>query len=61
LDLYNRPGDGKEKVSVRERLTKVGRDWGKSSLARMCRIVPAFGFGGVVNLGMRRRMMGGLE
>jgi hypothetical protein len=63
LDLYNRPsaGEGGKRVTVRERLEKVGRDWGKSSAARMCRIVPAFGFGGVVNLGIRRRFMGGLE
>jgi hypothetical protein len=61
LDLYNRPsGDGK-RVSVGERLAKVGRDWGKSSLARMCRIVPAFGFGGVVNKGVRGSFMGKLE
>jgi hypothetical protein len=59
LDLYNRPGEGK--VSVADRLRKVGADWGKSSLARMCRIVPAFGFGGVVNTSMRKRMMTGLE
>jgi len=32
-----------------------------SSVARMCRIVPAFGFGGVINNGMRKRMMGKLE
>ena len=56
LDLYNRGA-----MSLRDRLAKVRVDWLKSSLARMCRIVPAFGFGGVVNNGMRKRGMGGLE
>lgn len=59
LDLYNRPGvavggtDG--------RAAKVLRDWAKSSAARMCRIVPAFGVGGVVNTKCRRGLMGGTE
>lgn len=56
LDLYNRPmGNG---TPWRTRVAKVGRDWLGSSLARMCRIVPAFGVGGVVNSGLRGRMMG---
>ncbi|KAM0796110.1 hypothetical protein BDR22DRAFT_776031, partial [Usnea florida] len=50
LDLYNRPGGA---VSWRARVGKVGRDWAGSSLARMARIVPAFGVGGVVNSGVR--------
>lgn len=56
LDLYNRSGGG---VGWRSRLGKVGRDWVGSSLARMARVVPAFGVGGVVNAGVRRRMTGG--
>nr|OQO21059.1 hypothetical protein B0A51_11466 [Rachicladosporium sp. CCFEE 5018] len=56
LDFYNRNGDTK----MGERFSKVRQDWGMSSLARMCRIVPAFGVGGVVNGGMRRRGMQGL-
>ncbi|KAF2846482.1 hypothetical protein T440DRAFT_558094 [Plenodomus tracheiphilus IPT5] len=48
LDLYNRPG-----VDGGERATRVLRDWGKSVLARMGRIVPAFGVGGVVNMKVR--------
>ncbi|OQO02609.1 hypothetical protein B0A48_12137 [Cryoendolithus antarcticus] len=56
LDFYNRNGDTK----MGERFAKVRQDWGMSSLARMCRIVPAFGVGGVVNGGMRRRGMEGL-
>jgi hypothetical protein len=53
LDLYNRPG-----VSWRERVGRVSRDWLGSSFARMARVVPAFGVGGVANGGVRRRMMG---
>lgn len=57
LDLYNRNGG----TTMRERLRKVRVDWMKSSLARMGRIVPAFGVGGVVNNGLRGRLMRGLE
>ncbi|KAK4893649.1 hypothetical protein LTR27_008118 [Elasticomyces elasticus] len=57
LDLYNRNGG----TPFSDRLRKVRVDWIKSSIARMCRIVPAFGFGGVVNNGMRSRLMKGLE
>ncbi|KAL9028928.1 MAG: hypothetical protein Q9196_002774 [Gyalolechia fulgens] len=56
LDLYNRPG-----VSWRERVKQVGKNWAGSTAARMGRIVPAFGFGGVVNTKVRRRLMEGLE
>lgn len=59
LDLYNRPrGDG---VTVASRTQRVVRDWGKSCLARICRIVPAFGVGGVVNTRVRGWWMRGLE
>ncbi|KAK0829992.1 hypothetical protein LTR73_004130 [Friedmanniomyces endolithicus] len=57
LDLYNRNGG----TSFGDRLRKVRVDWLKSSIARMCRIVPAFGFGGVVNNGLRVKLMKGLE
>ncbi|SMR54493.1 unnamed protein product [Zymoseptoria tritici ST99CH_3D1] len=57
LDIYNRNGD----TTIRERLQKVRLDWLKSSLARMCRIVPAFGFGGVVNNSLRKRFQKQLE
>lgn len=56
LDLYNRPG-----VSAADRMSRVVRDWGKSCAARICRIVPAFGVGGVVNNGVRRTMMESLD
>ena len=57
LDLYNRNGG----TPFSDRLRKVRVDWLKSSLARMCRIVPAFGLGGVVNNGMRKKFMQQLE
>ncbi|KAL8783956.1 MAG: hypothetical protein Q9213_004286 [Squamulea squamosa] len=56
LDLYNRPG-----VSPAERARQVGKNWVGSTFARMGRIVPAFGFGGVINTKVRRRLMGKLE
>ncbi|KAI9782998.1 MAG: hypothetical protein M1835_003905 [Candelina submexicana] len=58
LDLYNRPRNG---VSGWQRWGKVRRDWGLSTLARMCRIVPAFGVGGVVNMRVRKGLIGSLE
>ncbi|KAF2159344.1 hypothetical protein M409DRAFT_71119 [Zasmidium cellare ATCC 36951] len=57
LDLYNRNGG----TPFKDRLHKVRIDWLKSSLARMCRILPAFGFGGVVNNGLRNRFQKQLE
>ncbi|KAL6173539.1 hypothetical protein ACJQWK_01083 [Exserohilum turcicum] len=47
LDLYNRPAA--ELGGADGRATRVLRDWLKSAAARICRIVPAFGVGGVVN------------
>ncbi|TKA80103.1 hypothetical protein B0A49_02448 [Cryomyces minteri] len=57
LDLYNRNGG----TPFLDRLKKVRTDWFKSTLARMGRIVPAFGVGGVVNNTVRSRMMKTLE
>lgn len=56
LDLYNR-----ENVRWQERASKVARDWAKSCFARIGRIVPAFGFGGVVNMRVRKGLMEKLE
>lgn len=56
LDLYNRPG-----VGWRDRAARVRRDWFASGLARMARIIPAFGIGGLVNQGVRTGMLGRLE
>ena len=52
LDLYNRP-----RVPAPQRAARVLRDWAVSCAARVCRIVPAFGVGGVVNMKVR---MGGM-
>lgn len=57
LDLYNRSG----KVTWGDRWLQVRRNWTVSALARMGRIVPAFGVGGVVNKKMRKRIMEMLE
>ena len=61
LDLYNRPSAGASALRWRDRFHKVRVDWLSSSLARMCRIVPAFGLGGVVNSGVRARLMEDLD
>lgn len=56
LDFYNRRA-----VAPRERWDLVRRAYAWSVLARVGRIVPAFGVGGVVNTALRRRLMAGLE
>jgi hypothetical protein len=57
LDLYNRPTN----VSMAERWVQVRKNWAISAGARICRIVPAFGVGGVVNMKVRRSLMTRLE
>ncbi|KAK2623502.1 hypothetical protein QTJ16_007056 [Diplocarpon rosae] len=57
LDLYNRGSVG----TWGDRWQIVKRNWGISAAARICRIVPAFGLGGVVNCNVRRSLMGRLE
>ena len=57
LDLYNRPNVPDTPISSRDRLSRVARDYGKSFAARICRILPAFGVGGVVNTRVRRWYM----
>ena len=57
LDLYNRPGKG---VEWKDRWGRIRRDWAGAALARMGRVIPAFGVGGVVNARVRRRLMEGL-
>lgn len=63
LDLYNRQatGPGGAVVTMRDRLDLVRRNWFISSVARICRIVPAFGVGGVVNMKVRKNLMTKLE
>jgi hypothetical protein len=58
LDLYNRGSKG---VSWGDRWAIVKKNWAVSAAARMCRIVPAFGVGGVVNANVRRNLMRRLE
>lgn len=57
LDFYNR----NSATRMSERLSKVRVDWLKSSLARMGRIIPAFGAGGVVNMSVRKSLMTKME
>ncbi|KAG6002700.1 hypothetical protein E4U21_002809 [Claviceps maximensis] len=63
LDMYNRPasGPGNPVLSWRNRLDLVRSNWLISSLARIGRIVPAFGVGGVVNMKVRHNLMAKLE
>jgi len=58
LDMYNRNGKG---VTWAQRWEIVRKNWGVSAAARICRIVPAFGVGGVVNLKMRQNLLRRLE
>ena len=57
LDLYNRSST----MSFRDRLRKVRLDWPVTSLARICRVLPAFGIGVVVNNNLRASMMNNLD
>ena len=61
LDMYNRPRDGTSPPTWRERWELVRRAWAPSAVARICRIVPAFGVGGVVNTKVRRSLRERLE
>ncbi|ROW14060.1 hypothetical protein VPNG_04180 [Cytospora leucostoma] len=58
LDLYNRPRCPKTAVpTMAERCAQVYKNWGISVAARLCRIIPAYGVGGVVNSKVRRNLM----
>lgn len=61
LDLYNRPSTAKQTVTWAERAKIIQKNWGVSAVARMCRIMPAFGIGGVVNGKLRKNLMSKLE
>ncbi|KAL7804712.1 hypothetical protein V8C44DRAFT_352738 [Trichoderma aethiopicum] len=54
LDMYNRPDAA---TTWRQRWRAVRSNWLVSTAARVCRIVPAFGVGGVVNTKARRHLM----
>lgn len=61
LDLYNRPACERTGVpNWGERWALVRKNWGISVVARLCRIIPAYGVGGVVNVKVRRSLMEGL-
>ncbi|ERF69228.1 hypothetical protein EPUS_01185 [Endocarpon pusillum Z07020] len=57
LDMFNR----QRRLGSQQRWSRVRRDWAVSALARMGRIVPAFGVGGVVNAAARRGLMRKIE
>lgn len=54
LDMYNRPDAA---TTWSQRWRAVRSNWLVSTVARVCRIVPAFGVGGVVNTKARRHLM----
>lgn len=57
LDLYSRNG----KVPWRDRVSRVSSTWVPATLARMCRIIPAYGLGGIVNTRVRSQLMDLIE
>lgn len=59
LDLYNRQPPGG--LPWADRVARIRRDYISSSFARMGKIVPAYGVGGVVNVRMRATLMERLE
>jgi hypothetical protein len=59
LDLYNRPHA--QMGGSEGRVGQVVKNWAKSAFARIGRIIPAFGVGGVVNTKSRAALMGRLE
>ncbi|KAJ5731176.1 uncharacterized protein N7483_005684 [Penicillium malachiteum] len=59
LDLYNRQPPGG--LPWGDRAARIRRDYISSSFARMGKIVPAYGVGGVVNVRMRAALMAKLE
>jgi hypothetical protein len=64
LDLYNRPKGpvgAASGVTIRDRWIIIKRDWLGASFARMGRIVPAYGIGGVVNSRVRRELMNKID
>jgi len=53
LDLYNRGSSLSNRVRVADRLAFIGKEYFATALARCARILPAFGFGGVINRELR--------
>jgi hypothetical protein len=56
LNMYNN-----RQIPFQERLSIVRRAYLMSTMARIARIVPAFGVGGVLNTSFRRNMMERLQ
>ncbi|KAK3687751.1 hypothetical protein B0T22DRAFT_138176 [Podospora appendiculata] len=56
LDIYNRPFAAGT-PTLGDRWAAVRKNWGISTAARICRIMPAFGVGGVVNFKVRDGLM----
>ncbi len=52
LDLYNRTG-----VSMKDRLSHLGKIYINSVALRMLRFLPAYGIGGVVNIELRKYLL----
>ncbi|KAJ3067728.1 hypothetical protein HDU98_009062 [Podochytrium sp. JEL0797] len=52
LDFYNRP-DAQKAGGAMGRVRAIGKEYLPSTFARMGRILPAFGFGGVINKKVR--------
>lgn len=57
LDLHVRRG----RLPVMDRLRTTGHFWSSASTARMFRVLPAYGFGAVVNNRMRASLMSRLD
>ena len=51
LDIYNR-GDA---ISTQDRIAFIKKEYFKTLAARMSRILPAFGLGGVINIYLRKQ------
>jgi len=52
---------GGGRLALSDRVRTVARLWPKASTARMCRVIPAYGFGAVVNSKMRAGLMGWVD
>ncbi|KAI9158245.1 membrane protein [Paramyrothecium foliicola] len=65
LDLYNRPSNtnaaGQPRVTFGDRCRLIGKNWLVSTSARICRIIPGFGVGAVVNMKVRGSLMSKLD
>ncbi len=55
LDIYNRAGTAAAPITTNDRVAFIQREYTKTALARMARIFPAFGIGGVTNKWLRKQ------